>query len=223
MASRRNYVNKTEVDALTGNATGSTDNQISEAEELIDAYVGFQDMFIDDFIEGKVSASGSTSFTLQSDQQNVFEIDYFKWCEVEILAGTGVGERKTITASTKAGVLTIASAWSATPDTTSVYKIYQLGKFPRVQDVYYYSTTSPYSYNKQIPEAIKRATAFQVEYMIALGEAFFKTDQAEKKSESIGDYSYTNADTSAGAGRLMAPKAKLALRGIKNRLGRIVL
>ena len=45
MASRRGYVTTTEVDEMSG-LTASTDLQISEAEELIDAYVGFQVKFL---------------------------------------------------------------------------------------------------------------------------------------------------------------------------------
>ena len=41
MSSRRGYVTTTEVDEMSG-LSASTDLQISEAEELIDAYVGAQ-------------------------------------------------------------------------------------------------------------------------------------------------------------------------------------
>ena len=224
MASRRNYVTTTEVDELIGSGT-STDLQISEAEEIIDAYVGPQNKFLDYVIEGRVAASASgANFTVESTHQNIYDIDFFKWCEVEIIGGTGVGQRKIITASTVAGVLTVISSWSTALDTTSFYRIYQLGKFPRKEDVTSYSTQSPTTYYKQIVENIKRAVACQVEYMTSMGASFFTTDQMSKSSESIGDYSYSVGGKlgSVGIERMIAPKAKLLLRGFKNRLGEIV-
>ena len=221
MASRRNYVTTAEVDELIGSGT-STDLQISEAEELIDAYVGPQDKFYEYILEGRLSAGGATSLTLETAQQNIYEQDYFKYCEIEIVAGTGSGQRKVITASTKAGVLTTAS-FTTSPDSTSVYRIYQLGKFPRREDVTYYSTTSPIIYGKQIPEAVKRAVAAQVEFISAMGDSFFKTDKSEMSSESIGDYSYSKDSAKISLDSLIAPKAKLLLKGILNRIGQVVV
>lgn len=222
MASRRNYVTTTEVDELIGSGA-STDLQISEAEELVDAYVGFQEKFFSNVLEGRASSGGASSLTLETSQQNVYEQDYFKLCEVEIVAGTGSGQRRVVSASTKAGVLTFASAWTTAPDATSVYRIYQLGKFPRVQDVTYYGSSEPYIYGKQIPEAVKRAVAAQVEFMSAMGDNFFKTDKSEMNSENIGDYSYSKDGKKVGLDALIAPKAKLLLSGIINRVGQIVV
>ena len=68
--------------------------------------------------------------------------------------------------------------------------------------------------------------AAQVEYRINMGEAFFKTDQSEKVSERIGDYAYENANSQGvgllGVEKLIAPGAKLLLRGIKSRIGAII-
>lgn len=221
MSSRRNYVTTTEVDEMAGIV--STDLQISEAEEIIDAYVGYQKRHLEHSLKGRASAGGASTITLQSKEVNVYDIDYFKWCEVEILGGTGAGQRRTITGSTKAGVLTVATIWTTAPDSTSFYKIYQLGKFPRQQDVTFFSEVAPSAYYKQIPEAIKRATAAQVEYMVSLGDDFFATDKADKQSESIGDYSYSNAEGAANINKLIAPKARALLRGIINRTGTIIV
>lgn len=224
MASRRNYVTTTEVDELIGSGA-STDLQISEAEELIDAYVGVQQKFLDYPIEGRAIAGDSSSLTLQSDQQNVYEIDYLKGCEIEILGGTGAGQRRIITGSTKAGVLTTV-AFGTAPDSTSFYRIYQLGKFPRHCDVTSHNQSSVITYYKQIPEMVKRAVAAQVEFMSSMGSDFFTTDKSEKVSERIGDYAYENAISDVGmigVEKLIAPKAKLMLRGIKSRLGQIVV
>lgn len=226
MASKRNYVTTTEVDELIGSGS-STDLQITEAEEIIDAWVGPQKKHIEEVYTGRASAGGANDITLESTHQNIYDVDYFKWCQIEIIGGTGAGQRRICTASTKAGVLTVASAWDTTPDTTSFYKIYQLGKFPRIHDVEFYSTQAPSTYYKSIPEAVKRATAAQVEFMSAMGDNFFKTDQTDKQSESIGDYSYSkgNADSTGALSisKLIAPKARALLRGIKNSLGEIVI
>lgn len=226
MASRRNYVTTTEVDELIGSGS-STDLQISEAEEIIDSYVGFQQKAVDLEIKGRAAAGGSSTITLEQNQQNVYDIDYFKYCEVEILGGTGAGQRRVVTSSTLAGVLTLASAWTTPPDSTSFYRIYQLGKFPRHCDSTFYSEQSPSTYYKNIPEMVKRATAAQVEYMTNMGDAYFATDKSEKVSESIGDYSYENASSGGvgmiGEGKMIAPKAKMFLKGIKNRLGQILV
>lgn len=226
MASRRNYVTTTEVDELMGSGA-STDLQISEAEEIIDAWVGPQNKHIEEEYKGRASAGGSNYIELQTTHQNIYDIDYFKYCQIEIIGGTGAGQKRICTTSTKAGRLTVASAWDTAPDNTSFYKIYQLGKFPRVHDVEFYSEQAPSTYYKSIPEAVRRATAAQVEYMAAMGDDFFKTDQADKQSESIGDYSYSKGGgDSTGAvsiSKLIAPKARALLRGIKNILGEIVV
>ena len=225
--SRRCYLSQTELAQFadtTVTDTTEADDRISQAEEIIDAYVGPQGKFLDYDIYGLAASGASTSLTLESAQQNTYDIDFFKWTEIEIVGGTGVGQRRTVTGSTKEGVLTVA-AWTVTPGATSFYRIYQLGKYPRYRDVITYSTGVPTQYYKQIPEAIKRATAAQVEYIIAMGDNFFKTDQSDKVSESIGDYSYENSASGVGKTgviKLIAPKARTLLKGYVNRTGQIV-
>lgn len=220
MASRRNYVTTAEVDLLTG--TTSTDQDISEAEELIDNYVGFQDSFFKGQIDALATSGTSNTLTLHTDHQNVYNADHLAGCQVEIIGGTGSGQRRIISTQTKAGVITVTENWTTTPDSTSYYKIYQLGKFPRCKDVMFDSRSGADKYYKSIPEAVKRATAAQVEYRIEMGDKFFASDESDKQSEAIGDYSYTNAQGSAGINKLIAPKAKILLRGIRNIVGQII-
>lgn len=224
--SRRGYLSQSELEQyanITVTDATEADDQISIAEELIDTYVGYQEKFYPNELNGKASAGGSTTLTLQSHHQNVYHNDYFKWCFLEIIGGTGAGQRRKITTSTLAGVLTVESAFSTTPDATSFYRIFQLGKFPRYKDVFYDGIDNNNTYYKQIPEAVKRAVAAQVEFIIEMGTRFFTSDQTEKQSESIGDYSYTNAAGSNSIYRLIAPKAKMYLRGIRNITGRIMV
>lgn len=227
--SRRGYLSQSELEQfanITITDTTEADDRISQAEELIDAYVGPQEQYMVDSVKGLAAAAGASSLTLETSQQNNYDADYFKLCEVEILGGTGAGQRRKITGSTKAGVLTIDSAWVTTPSTDSFYKISQIGKFPRRCDVETYSNTGGVTtYYKAIPEKIKRAVAAQIEFIIEMGDDFFAGDKAEKQSESIGDYSYTKGEglSLASISKLVAPKAKALLKGIYNRTGSIEL
>jgi len=222
--SRRGYVSKAETAELLGVAENTiTDEKLGRAEELIDSYVGHQLKFFQSNLTGRASAGGSVTLDLQTDQQSLFDVDYFKGCEIEILGGASVGDRKKITGSTKEGRITVDSSWTTTPDTTTFYSIYQLGKFPRQQDVVFYSQNPPSTYYKRIIEPIKRATVMQYEFIDKMGDDFFAGDQLGKQSESIGDYSYTNADQSTGVQGLIAPKVKTILRGIRNRTGRLIV
>ena len=220
--SRRGYLSQDELEQYANiviNDADEADDVISQAEEIIDVYVGFQDSLITEPLHGRLSVSGSkTAHTLQADQKNAFQAGYFKGCEMEIIGGTGIGERQRITNSTNAGVLT-TDAFSSTLDTTSVYKIYQLGKFPRNKDVFYDGNNTPNTYYKSIPEQVKRAVAAQVEYVIEMGDAYFKTDKVDKQSESIGDYSYSKGASSAVIDKLVSPKVRTLLKGITNRKG----
>lgn len=227
--SRRMYLSQDELSQYADiNITNPTeaDDQISQAEEIIDSYVGFQEKFLPYVIQGRAASGTTTTLTLETSHQNIYEADYFKWCQIEVIGGTGEHQRQTITTSTKAGVITVQNTWDTTPTSTSFYKIYQLGKFPRCErygDVVYYSTATPYTYYKSIPEAVKRAVAAQVEFMIAQGADYFKTNKGKYTSESIDDYSYSK-DGGSGAfvDTLIAPKAKDYLQGIRNRTGRLI-
>lgn len=218
--SRRGYLSQDELKQfanITIQDTAEADDIISQAEEMIDAYVGYVRKHFEGVVEGLVSnANSATTFTLESEEQNIYEKDFFVLCEVEIVGGTGAGERRKITGSTKAGVITVDADISLSTD--SFYRIYQLGKFPRHEDVRLHTNNT---YYKQIPEAVKRATAFQVEYLKEEGSEFFNTDKQNMQSESIGDYSYTRAG-GATIDRLLAPRVKQILRGYRVRSGRIL-
>lgn len=223
--SRRGYLSQAELEQLaniTVTNSAEADDKISQAEEMIDAYVGAQEKYMCEKIFGLTASATASSLTLESSQQNNYDNDYFKLCEIEIVGGTGVGQRRKITASTKTGVLSVDSTWDTTPSTDSFYKIYQLGKFPRVCDVESYTHLSITTYYKTIPEAVKRAVAAQVEYFIEMGDAFFAGDKSEMESESIGDYSYTKGQGVASISKLISPKAKIILKGIYNRTGVLI-
>lgn len=226
MASRRNYLSQAELaefaDITIIDAT-EADDQISQAEEMIDAYVGPQDKLISYEVRGLVAAGGASSFTLSTEHQSNMQDDYLRGCQIEIMGGTGEGQKRRITGQTFAGVITVDSAFSPAVDTTSYYRIWQLGKFPRGCDTQLGTNSK---YYKTIPEAVRRAVAAQVEYIINMGTTFFSTDASNKTSESIGDYAYSKGGPGfAGSGSdasMIAPKARQLLRGILNRTGQIV-
>lgn len=220
--SRRNYLSIAELEEyadidVTDNDKGL--DRISQAEELIDTYVGFQNKFFDCDIVGLAVGGTTTQLTLQDDHQDVYEKDYFDGCMVEIIKGTNKGERRLCTGSTKAGVLT-TEAFTTAIDDTSFYKVFQIGKFPRYEDVTYHDYGGTPQYLKSIPEAVKRAVAAQVEFMISKGDAYFASDKSDYQSENIGNYGYTKrSGVSDGIERLIAPKAKSLLRGIRSIVG----
>jgi hypothetical protein len=223
--SRRLYLSEDELeqfaDITVTDATEGAD-RISQAEEAVDAYVGFHEKFMNDLVFGIASAATNTTITLESTHVNVYDTDFFKYCEVEIVSGTGEGQRRTITGSTRAGVLTVQSAWTVNPNTTSYYKIYQLGKFPRYCDCDFHNTTLKWV--KRIPEQVKRAVAAQVQYQIEVGDSFLSGDKTDLQREQIGDYEYELSQGSTSSmSRQLSPKGRMLLNGITNRKGKILI
>lgn len=224
MASRRQYATIDEVEQfadVTSTDDTEFEDKISQAEELIDAYVGPQNQHFRGTYHGQITALTNSNKTIadtaSTSQLNVAN-DYFSYSVLEIIGGTGVGQRGYIASSNKDNkTVTLATALSTTPDTTSVFKIYQLGKFPRIQDVY--SGPSGLQYYKSIPDAVKRAVAAQVAFMIDQGDTF---DAPDFESESFLNYSYTRGKDNGSLSKLISPRAKVLLRGITNRTGRLI-
>lgn len=216
--SRRGYLSQSEL-AQYANISivdpVEADDVISQAEELIDAYVKY--VLKDDTYTYEGQATSGTTTTLVDDSADSpldHDDDYFRLLEITIIGGTNAGERRTITSSTKSSKTITFPAFTSSIDSTSIYIIRQLGKFPRAQDVF---TRNEKTY-KVIPEAIRRATAAQVEYIKDKGDKFF-TGGADFKSERIDDYSYERAQGSQGVEAMIAPKARMLLRGFVKRIG----
>lgn len=217
---KRNYVSLADVQAVE---SGATLAQVDLAEQIVDAYVGAQQRHIPQTFQGDVTAVtnsnktfADTSSTTQLNQRD----GYFIGCVLEIIGGTGAGQSKLITGSDESDKsVTITDAFTTTPDTTSVFRIYQLGKFPRVKDVFQKQDGT--TYYKTIPDAVRQAVIAQVSFIIAKGNGFFTGDDGDKESESIGDYSYSRGNSGAQSAqvRMIGPRARTLLRGIKNSLG----
>lgn len=224
-AVRRNYISAQD---LTDIGADGTEARAALAEELIDAYVGWQDRHINGTYFGQVSAvsNSNKTFADTSGSGSLGQNDnYFSYCVIEIIGGTGAGQIAPIVSSDYSDkTVTIATAFSTTPDTTSVFKIYQLAKFPRVKDVF--GGISGNLYAKSIPQAVREATIAQIEFIVAQGDNYFTSAGTDMESESLGDYSYRRGSASADTSTLVkqiAPKARTLLRGIKNSTGRMTV
>lgn len=188
--------------------------KIEKAEEIIDSYVGYVEKHVIRNYVGKAD-SGTTTTIVSTTPLNVstFLDNYLEFCVVEIVSGTNKGERRSISTNTNY-TITVRDAFTSAIDSTSAFKIYQLGKFPRLCDADY--ITEMDKWVKSIPDQIKRAVAYQVAYMETLG-----TDYAQNldiKSESLGDWSATYRDNS----RSISPIAKELLIGYRVGVGKIV-
>ena len=229
----------------------SEDALIEMAEQMIDGYVGPQRRWFQldgsfvagvysppDYepetpvvkeLRGRINAVISLGvYMIEQWQQNAYQNGFFSKCNIDIIGGTGAGTSALISASTLAGQITITNVdgttYSGTAlDTTSEYRIYQLGRFPRDRDVFFDTLHTPTTYFKMIPEQIREASAAQAEYINRKGLSFFTSDDAFLQSEHIGPYSYSRGTNAIGPDILIAPKAKLLLRGFKNRRGVMII
>lgn len=210
----------------TSDVTDATEAQVALAEALIDDYVGYQPRFYEGEIVGKVTGSLTGKVVDTNTNSPLYVTDNtFAMCVIEIIGGAGVGQSRVITASDRddRSVTFEGAAFNPVLDDTSVYRIYQLAKFPRHKDS---RTPSGESiFYKFIPQAIKEAAIAQTEFIIEQGEDYFTGDDSEMDSERILSYSYSrggNAGQSAQV-KFVSPKARTLLRGFKNRTGRIAV
>lgn len=223
------------------------DALIETAEEMIDGYVGAQHKWFQldssfiagvytppDYepqtpvvkeLRGRITAVISdNTYMLETWQQHAYQDNFFIMCNLDVIGGTGTGASYLISESTLSGQITITNTdYSAviTPvfDTTSVYRIYQLGKFPRDRDVFYNTFQNPTFYYKAVPENVMQATAAQCEFINRMGIDYITSNAMYLTSEHIGPYSYAKDPKATGTDFLIAPKAKLLLRGFMNRKG----
>lgn len=200
--------------------TTPTLEQVKLAEELIDSYVAFIGKHVRPTYDG-IATSGTTTKLIDTsnDSHLSFGDDYFNYCVLEILTGTNEGEIRSIISSNRdEKSVTVSEAFDDPIDNTSVYRIYQLGKFPRAKDVHIETDT----YYKSIPRIVREAVMAQVDYIQSLGIEYFTGDKSDVVSESIDDYSYQlggSNGTKDSQIRLIAPKARALLRGIRSRKG----
>lgn len=214
---RRNYI-------IDGQKPASaTDAQVALAEELIDQYVGYQPRFIQGEYHGRVSTdTGNVITDVNNNTQLNTNDNYYSRGIIEIIGGTGAGAIRTIASSSRSGKSVAYDGASIGADTTSIFRIYQLAKFPRLKDSY--ATPDTAVFYKQIPNAVQEAVIAQVDFILEMGDDYFIGEDAEMNSESLGKYSYSrgNSDGQSALVKMIAPKSRTILRGIKNSTGRLL-
>lgn len=216
MSQSRNYIS-------TSDVSGATDAQVALAEEIIDQYVGPQPRYINIEYEGEVSSHSSKVITDTSDITQLDRDDnYFDKCVIEIMSGQEVGKVRHITDSDK-GNKSITYTGDALSNLAvgDIFKIYQLAKFPRRKDVFSRTVSGEVKLFKSIPRAVIDACIAQGEYILEMGDNYFEGDSTDKNSESLGNYSYSRGGERSAIVNMTAPKARMLLRGIMNRKGRL--
>eukprot|EP00281_Chroomonas_sp_CCMP1168_P025887 CAMPEP_0206226290 /NCGR_PEP_ID=MMETSP0047_2-20121206/8013_1 /ASSEMBLY_ACC=CAM_ASM_000192 /TAXON_ID=195065 /ORGANISM="Chroomonas mesostigmatica_cf, Strain CCMP1168" /LENGTH=1015 /DNA_ID=CAMNT_0053649369 /DNA_START=156 /DNA_END=3199 /DNA_ORIENTATION=- len=80
---------------------------------------------IDQPTTGTAATAAATTLTMQATPAPAAFAEYYTGLLLTITSGTGAGQSREIIAYNGAGLLTVASAWTTTPATTSTYKIGQ--------------------------------------------------------------------------------------------------
>lgn len=226
-----NYLTTAEYAALNIAVSGITNEtlaaqHISAAERLIDAYVGPWQPFFPDWTGTVTSAtvSGVTSSIFGEGRPP----DYWAvgGLYVEFYEGTAAGQKRLVTASSGLTV-TVGAAWSPTPAAGDKFALRQLSRFPRWPQDWFRTQR-----RARLPEGLKQAVAAQVAYMVAKGseafgqwsDAVIEDGKAGVTSEAYGTgYSVSRDPRAAGvgsvAGRMIAPQARLHLKGLVSTLG----
>lgn len=218
---RRGYITKVEVESYCDIAITDSDEAIERmelAEELIDQYVGFQNKFLRYEVDG-IATSGTTTTLIDTSGDSLLgsSVDgRYEYCTIQVLSGTNAGEERLIIGhDVSESKITVHEAFSSAIDDTSVYRIYQLAKFPRAKDVKIIDNV----FYKYIPEQVKKATLAQVDYMLEMGDDFFNST-VDKNSENIDGYDY---EIPQSVNRLISPKSREYLRGIYNIKGTLLV
>jgi len=217
---KRGYITKEEVEAYCDIAItdeAESIERLNMAEEIVDDYVGFQNKFFKDRRVGTATSGTTTTLvdtnpgsTINSITENILS-----YCILQIIGGTNAGESRIIKTNTTTGTITIETPFTNAIDSTSVYRISQLSKFPRSRDYEIINNI----YYKFVPDQVKRACLAQMEYMIEMGDDFF-VSEVDKKSSNVDGYSYAMQDE---VRRMIAPKAKEYLRGFVVRRGNLIV
>lgn len=232
--SRMNYLLTGELAAFIHTMSGVTDTAlaarfISDAERIIDAFVGPALRFYPDWTgtTNAVIASGATTWT--ADIFGTRRPNY--WAKggiyIELLEVAGspgstlVGEQRLAIAS-QDNQVTLATAFSDAVASGSSFLIHQESRFPRAWD------SDPFG-TPRLPDELKVAVAWQVEYGIlfgseefGLGDSAVATDaDGQVQSRTYGSgYSETRIPgEKRGLATWIAPKARAVLRELLNSTG----
>lgn len=226
MDTARGYLSKTELGNLAPGVTGTDDEKVAlidRAEALIDSYIGHQQQAVKYELRGVARAASENTLQLSAeDTQGANGVNYLKGCAIDILDGTGEGQSRRISGNTLDGTITVSENWDTEPDTTSYYRVYQVGKLPRMgKDLTNDTVNGENRYFRVIPVAVKQAVAAQAEYIQQMGVEYFSGGDSNMQSESSDGYSYTRGENGTSGKGLIAPAVRsiLAGSGIINRAG----
>ena len=232
--SRFNYLGTSGLAALIPTMSGVTDHAlaakfITDAERMIDAYVGPMPKFYSDLTGALDAQLASGALTISGSSFGNRRPDYWAkgghYLIITDIPGTPtsalIGTKRLIVASTS-GTVTLATGYDeAVPSGTSYYT-HQESRFPRVYD------TDPHG-TPQLADALEQAVAYQVEYGIAYGsesyglgdDAVVTGDDELVSSRTYGSgYSESRrAEARQGLATWVAPKVRAILRSIMNVTG----
>jgi hypothetical protein len=202
---------------------------ISDAEHIIDAYVGPAPKFYIGTTGSTASliVSGATAFP--ADNWGQRHPNY--WAQggvyVELVDGIPaalVGQRRLIVASAN-GSVTLASGFDADVPAGALFNFDQHSRFPRYWDRM--NTDMP-----DMPFELERATAFQVEYGFLFGSEALGLSESTVADGELGEIqsrSYASgyaesravggASQKQGLALLIAPRARAELRGLLTSTG----
>lgn len=226
-----NYLSTTKLAELIHTMASVTDADtaakfISDAERLVDVWVGPQLGFYPELTLELTATLASGATTLQSSTLGSRRPDYWAQGGVYVVAKdgpSGVIREKRLVVGSDDNQLTLASGFSGqlTAGTGKVV-LRQESKFPRFCDMD--TQGDPF-----LPFELEAAVAYQVEFGIhygseeyGLGDSDVTTDQGDIQSRSYGSgYSEARSSTHPvrGLGRMMAPRTKALLRNLVNSTG----
>lgn len=230
--SEHNYITPNELPDFIHTMSGVTNPTIaaqfiSEAERIVDVYVGPAPKFYPE-LKGSLAAqvaSGGTTWTAQmfgDRDQNYWSMGgvYVEVTKADT-APNLVGQSRQVIASS-GNAVTLASGFDELAPLGTEFIYRQRSRFPRVQD-------RDLRGDPRMPDDLKPAVAYQVEYGImygseefGLGCSLIATDPDDGiQSRSYGSgYSETKAPTQRrGLAVWIAPKARMQLRRLLNATG----
>lgn len=228
-----NYARPSQLPGFIHSMSSVTDEDlaakfISDAEKLIDAYVGPSPKFYVTFT-GDTSAavaSGATAFpsTVWSSRRPNYWAKGGVYVElVDNVPTAHVGERRLVVASTTDQV-TLASGFDVDLSAGATFYFYQQSRFPRWWDQNVLA-------DPRMPDELARITALQVEYAIEFGSeelglgapAVVDGEQQAVQSRTYASgYSESRApNMKQGLGYLLGPRPRAELRRLLSATGKL--
>lgn len=200
---------------------------ITDAERIIDAYVGPFPKFYPDMTLDLTATLSSGSTTLSTRTVGERRPNYWARGGVYVIVKDGpsalVGERRLVVGSDDEQLTLVSGLSADLPSGSGKLILRQESRFPRACDVD--AQADPI-----MPYLLKQAVAWQVEYALHFGTEDFGLGDpgvvtqrdAELQSRSYGGGYSESRDVSVaprGLGRLVAPKAAAVLSRLMNRTG----